>query len=59
MAILHIFGLKRWKREWKQTREFVVTAATEVLDPGVGSGGIILVPVWILKIACLKQQGFF
>jgi hypothetical protein len=37
---------------------FVVTAATEVLDPSVGGGGIILVPVWILKIACLKQQVF-
>ena len=43
---------------WKQTRKFAVTAATEVLDPGVGSVGIILVPVWILKIACLKQQVF-
>ena len=40
MAILHILGLKRWKRGWKQTRKFVVTAATEVLDPGVGSVGI-------------------
>jgi hypothetical protein len=50
--------LKRWKREWKQTRKFVVTAATEVLDPGVGSVGIKLVPVWILEIACLKQQVF-
>ena len=36
--------------------KFVVTAATEVLDPDVGSGGILLVPVWILGIACLKQQ---
>jgi hypothetical protein len=58
MAILHILGLKRWKRGWKQTRKFVVSAATEVLDPGVGSVGIKLVPVWILEIICLKQQGF-
>ena len=43
---------------WKQTRKFVVTAATEVLDPDVGSGGILFVPVWILGIACLKQQAF-
>ena len=58
MAVCIFFGLKRWKREWKQKRKIVFTAATEVLDPGVGSLGIRLVPVWILEIACLKQQVF-
>ena len=43
---------------WKQTRKFAVTAATEVLDPDERSGGSLLVPVWILGIACLKQQVF-
>ena len=35
-----------------------VTAATEVLDPDERSGGSLFVPVWILGIACLKQQAF-